>query len=129
MTVEQKRRYYTSKEIYQNKITQLNTVEEAVCWLFNYKEHLRNCTKCLIFNYWYHVDGLRSGKIDRDVIHRLTPPETITRVARHIQNDLGLWLPTDKKEIEARKINELAVAHWSIAKKRLEPKWARRRQY
>jgi hypothetical protein len=117
-TREQKLFYYKATGIYTRKIQELETAEERVCWLFKYKEHLRNCTKCLIFNFWYHCDFFRGGKITKDVVHGLTPPESITRAARHIQNDLGLWLPTEPSEIEARKISAQAVHDWVVMNKK-----------
>jgi len=118
-TKQQKIFYYTAPAIYRKKIAELETAEERICWLFSNNEHLRNCTKCLIFHYWHYADGFNGGKIDIATVHSLTPAETITRAARHIQNDLGLWLPTDPSQIEARKISQDAVLEWAINKKRV----------
>lgn len=117
---EQKIFYYSQPGIYRRKIMELETAEERVCWLFKNHEHLRNCTKCLIFHYWFLVDNLSSiTELSPELLHQVTPAETITRAARHIQNDLGLWLPTDENELEARRINEFAVKEWATRHKGL----------
>jgi hypothetical protein len=109
--------YYTMPGLYAKKILELETCAERVCWLLEKNEHLRNCDKCLIIYYWKHVDAL--DNVSKDNIHSLTPSESIRRVRQHIQNDLGLWPPTEEKVLLARKINESAVQDWILNHKRI----------
>jgi len=119
-TKEEKVFYYTRPGLYLKKIEKLNDCEEKVVLLLAKSEHLRNCDKCLIFAYWKEADRFHMFTkwfLDESVliekIHTLTPAETITRVRRYIQNDLNLWLPTEKDVIESREINKDAVKEWA----------------
>jgi len=117
-TKNQKIYYYTQNYIYQQKINNLITCEERVVWLLSKYPHLRDCDKCLVIYYWKHVDNL--DIVNRDNIHALTSSETIRRVRQHIQNELGLFLPTETKVILARSIGESAVREWNIMSKKKE---------
>jgi len=63
--------------------------------------------KLKVFKLWY------MGDLDQKAIHLLTTPETITRCRRIIQNDLGLFLPSNEHTIETRNICKEAVKQWS----------------
>ena len=120
LTLQQNLFYFTAPGIYSKKIQELKTCLEKVAWLLKNNSHLRNCDRCLTKSYQHHVDGYRQ-ETDKQTIHSLTPEESITRARRKIQNDYGLWLPTERKVIEARKINQFAVRDWAIITK--EKKW------
>ncbi len=120
--------YYSQSGLYRKKIESLRECEEKVIWLLAKYSHLRDCDKCLLFNYWAFVDGLdvlagttiNTFSLNRELVHKLTPAETITRIRRYIQNDLGLFLPTDPDVIKAREISELDVHDWANRIKEME---------
>ena len=113
-SLKEKLFYYSQPGIYKKKIEELSECEEKVVWLFAKFPHLRDCDKCLLFEYWKCVDDFYPQFLrDKEIIHKLTPAETITRIRRYIQNDLGLFLPTDSDVIKAREISELAVSDWA----------------
>lgn len=112
---EQKLFYYNMPGLYEKKIQELDAVETKVVWLLHHDIHLRNCDKCLIFNYWQNVDGLNTTDeiINESIIHSLTSSESIRRCRQFVQNELGLFLPTDENVIVARNISKDAVQHWT----------------
>lgn len=110
-TTQEKVFYYTSK-VYHQKWEQMATTMDKVAFLLNDIEHLRNCDKCLIRVYHRKADNYH-GEIDQDIIHGLTPEESITRARRQIQA-MGMFLPTDEGILKARRLCELAVKDWSI---------------
>ena len=111
-TQEQKLFYYQQPGIYGKKIEELEETEVKVVRLLHDYPHYRNCDKCLIMGFWVLVDNFK-GVLSSDIIHGLTPAESITRARRIIQNDLGLFLPDDPDIIMARGICESAVRNWS----------------
>lgn len=104
--------------LYRKKIEELEDTEEKLCWLLKEKPHLRDCDKCLVMQYWVVIDGW-SGEFDTKEIHKLTPSETITRMRRHVQNDLGLWLPLEENTQVSRDISRDAVQEWAIKEKEM----------
>jgi hypothetical protein len=116
-TRDEKIFFYSQRTIYDRKIDEFDNSEIRVAWLLFHYVHLRNCDKCLIHYYWSFVDGLK--EIDSSTIHGLTPAETITRCRRHIQNDLGFFLPSEQDVIDARSISQDAVRDWVVRGKLL----------
>lgn len=119
-TDKQKKFYYSQPGLYEKKIEELREVEETVVWLLEKHVHARDCDKCLIWLYWALKDDISitpiktaAVYIDTTVIHRLTSPGTITRCRRKIQNDLGMFLPTDEEVREGRNITEQAYKDWA----------------
>jgi len=108
----------SSHEIYQKKFNELKSCVEKVALLLSKHEHLRNCDRCLIKNYHYYIDGYRH-QTDRNTIHGLTPEGSILRARRKIQNYFGMWLPTNKRVIEMRKVCSIAVRDWSMMERNL----------
>jgi hypothetical protein len=117
-TKEHKLFYYTMPGIYAKKIIELETCEERTAWLLQKNEHLRNCDKCLLIYYWKHVDNL--DNISRENIHAMTSAESITRARRILQNNLGLFLPTDAEVVRSRAINEVAVMEWAFKEREMK---------
>jgi len=117
-TKKEKIFYYSMPGLYLRKIEELEIVEEKICWLFYKFPYLRNNDNLLIFKYWQMNDNY-NGELDDKIIADLTSPESIRRCRQKIQNVLGLFLPTDPKVINARKICEEAVRDWAINKKKV----------
>lgn len=121
-TEEQKKTLYSRDEFYQKKVEQLEMIEERVCWLLAKFEHVRNCDTCLIHFYWREVDKVAySNHTDSEFLHKLTSADDIVRKRAHIQNRLGMWLPTTKEVILARKIKEMAYHEWLSRRTKLCP--------
>ena len=105
------------ENIYNKKIEEMETVREKTRWLLLHYPHTRNCDKCLIFRYWAYVDGLdvlagttiNTFSLDSELIHKLTPAESITRARRLIQKKEKVLLPTDSKVLIGRNISQLAM--------------------
>lgn len=112
-TRKQKLFYYSRPGLYRLTIEELKTVEERVLWLLRRRESFRNNDMSLIWGYWRIFDNLDTTKLDAESFKKLTSPESIRRVRQKIQNDYGLWLPTTKEVLEARKIKESAVRDWA----------------
>ena len=117
-TKQQKLLYYTRPHFYQKVLSQLQEVEEKICWLLAKSEHFRNCDMCLMFYYWSHIDHWNSYQ-NPTTLHKLTSAETITRCRRYIQNTLHLWVPTDPEVVEKRSIKESAIKEWFIARNKI----------
>jgi hypothetical protein len=50
-------------------------------------------------------------------LDKLTKAENIRRVRQKIQNDLGLFPPTDPDVIAKRKIKEEVIKEWAVMEK------------
>lgn len=122
-TKQQKLIYYTNPRFYEKVLSQLQETEEKVCWLLAKDERLRNSDLYLITEYWRQVDDIRAVILPLHEVHHnmLAMPNTITRVRRHLQNDLGLWPPTDPEVIQKRAIKEQVIRDWIITRKSIVP--------
>ena len=119
---EQKLRLYSRPEFYKKRIQELEMIEERVCWLLAKHEHTRDCDTCLIHQYWREVDqAIYSNHTDAEFLHKLTSADDIVRKRAHIQNTLGIWLPTTQEVILARKVSELAYNEWLSRRTKLCP--------
>lgn len=110
---------YLMSGLYLRKIRNLEDAEERVAWLLKKHPILRNNDNYLLFYYWHFVDGY-SGSFRKENIERLTTAETVIRVRRHLQNTLGIFLPTEPTVREARNITEQSFHDWSIQAKELK---------
>jgi len=110
---QQKLFLYTQPTFYQKKLEELRNTEKCVAWLLHHNAHLRNCDKCLVKAFEIQVDKY-DGNLNREVIHRLTPKESITRCRRKL-NEIGLFLPTEDTVMELRNVAEHVVREWSLA--------------
>lgn len=95
-----------------NVISKLNTTYKSVSWVLENHECTRNSDKLLIHYYWHFIDGWKGG-LTHDKILSLTSGATISRCRRKIQNDKGLFLPTDHEVLRKRKISAESYAEWS----------------
>lgn len=111
-TKQQKLMLYTRHHFYNKILSDMDQLEEKVCWLLAKHEHLRNCDNCLILKIWKDVDNWNGLPYEQEV-HRLTSSDSITRVRRKLQ-EMGLWIPTDEDVIKARRIKESAIRDWAI---------------
>jgi hypothetical protein len=119
-TLEQKKLYYTRPHFYLKLIEDLKLLEEKVCWLLFRNEDYRNNDKLLVFGYWNEVNKiLFSSASGSDLINKLTNPYDIIRQRQIIQNNLGLWPPTDPEVIEKRKTKQDAWKDWAIMRKKI----------
>lgn len=114
-TRQEKIFYYNMPGLYEKKIHDLETTEERVLHLLKHNLHLRDCDKCLIFHYWFKVDGINDF-LGKENLHSLTSSESIRRCRQKIQNDYGLYLPEDEEVRLARQISEDAYRDWSQKK-------------
>ena len=111
-TKEEKQFYYLQPGVYTKTLEELKTAEERVMRLLSDNEEGRNNDTRLLFDYWKAFDGHKEGHVMVEVFH-LTAPETIVRVRRHIQNDLGFFPPTDPEVSKARGIRACAFKDWA----------------
>jgi len=68
------------------------TIKDNVVLLLNEDERCRNDDTYLILRYWQRFDYLQ---VDLSVFDSLTKAESIRRSRQNIQNDDGLFPPTD----------------------------------
>jgi hypothetical protein len=113
-TDNEKKFYYSQEAIYQKKLDEMQTCEEKVAYLMHRNAHLRECDRCLLKAYELQVDNY-DGSLDKSIIHKLTPKESITRARRKLQ-ELGILLPIDDDVVEARHIAAEAMKDWSTTK-------------
>lgn len=85
--------------------------QEKICDVMRRHPESRDCDTYLIFHYW--ADHAKDSKVkaffrklvyelsDQEIRH-LRQPETIIRMRRHIQNDLGLFKPVEQETVERR---------------------------
>ena len=119
---EEKIFLYSQAKIFESKVRELENVEEQVVWLLHHYPKTRNSDLILLFKFWNFVEKLHCSDLGDSFILTLTPAETITRCRRHIQNDLGLFLPTHESVIEVRNICQEAVRSWAIREGELNAK-------
>ena len=112
--------YYTQTGFYEKTLEKLASVEEKVVRILHLDMATRNSDLFLLFHYWVAFDKYRGQLIVRNLNPQLTSPETIRRVRQKIQNNLGLFPPTDPEVIKARGIKAQAFRDWAVNKKRIE---------
>lgn len=87
------------------------TVRQNVETLLRDHSDTRNCDKTLILKYWEMIDEIRMDSIvsfRKGFISASTPPESITRARRIIQEE-GLYLPTKEYVLVRRSKREQAM--------------------
>jgi len=118
----QKLFYYQNPGVYNKKYAELVSTEEKTVRILKDFPETRNSDTELMFQFWYMFDNMSFSPavaIAQKKLGSITPAETITRCRRYIQNELGLFLPTDEKVLENRKISSLAVKDWACSKVRM----------
>lgn len=108
--------FYFTMFPFKKKIDEMRKVTEKTAWILANYPFTRNSDKALIFKYWREADKII--EVTEENYDKLTIAESITRSRRKLQNELGLYLPTDEEIIEQRRINEDAVRSWAIWSKK-----------
>jgi len=91
---------------YEEELEKLKTVKERVMWILKHYPAARNDYRLLVHLFHYYFDNLKQY-IPFNILRNLTPPESITRAARYIQNELGLYPPTQRTRTRRRKKQEV----------------------
>jgi hypothetical protein len=77
----------------------------------------RNNDTWLITQVWQKMQHIKCF-IPYEEIDNMIPPETITRVRRKIQNEMGLYLPTNPDVLDAREQKEKDIKEWATKDKK-----------
>lgn len=74
--------------------SRLGTMEEKVAFILRRFPETRDSFTATVIRYWmqFEADAIeRWDRLDLDVLYELSSSETIARIRRHIQNDLGMF--------------------------------------
>ncbi len=97
---------------------QFEDTEQVVRKILQIDEDTRNDDLWLILQYWEKKDHIKIN-IDKEKLHEMTPPETITRVRRKIQNSDGDLLPTLPQVLIKRGVKEEIIRKYYALKPKL----------
>ena len=92
------------------------TVKANVIEILERFPSARSDYRKLVHFYWYHIDGLKNF-VPMDRLESLTPPESITRACREIQNKRGMLRPT-LVAVQARDVEEQQYEEYYAGQKR-----------
>jgi hypothetical protein len=96
---------YLSFDVYTNMIQELKHKFEKVEFILKHFPEARNNDNYLIYLYWRLVDQCETLE---DIVHA-TSPEVIRRARQKIQNELGLYQPTNDKVRKRRRQAEKVI--------------------
>ena len=93
----------------------LNTIKDQVEDILRTYPQARNDDRLLVLLYWKH-QGVNLD-IPYDIIDSLVSPESIRRVRQKLQNEDGIFPPTNFEIIRKRGLREQQVRNWALGGK------------
>lgn len=96
--------------------------KSAVCNVLEWDERARNDDLWLILMVWQKMQHIKLF-VPYEKLGVMFKPETLSRVRRHVQNDLGLFLPSDPAVLVRRKVRADLIRSYYRGNRALVDEW------